>query len=73
MLFLVALLGFGSSTFAQIQIGDDLSEINYARPQKYEIGGVPEDQAKEALRLAIHKLPCKCRIASKADLEGGDK
>ena len=39
----------------------------------FEIGGVPEDQAKEALRLAIHKLPCKCRIASKADLEGGDK
>ena len=39
----------------------------------FEIGGVPEDQAKEALRLAIHKLPCKCRIASKAELEGGDK
>ena len=39
----------------------------------FEIGGVPEDLAKEALRLAIHKLPCKCRIASKADLEGGDK
>ena len=39
----------------------------------FEIGGVPEDLAKEALRLAIHKLPCKCRIASKAELEGGDK
>ena len=46
MLFLVALLGFGSSTFAQIQIGDDLSEINYARPQKYEIGGVVVEGAK---------------------------
>ena len=38
---------------------------------KFEIAGVPEDQAKEALRLAMHKLPCKCKIVSKADLEGG--
>ena len=38
----------------------------------FEIAGVPEDQAKEALRLAMHKLPCRCRIASKAELEGGD-
>ena len=45
-LFLVALLGFGSSTFAQIQIGDDLSEIDYARPQKYEIGGIVVEGAK---------------------------
>ena len=39
----------------------------------FEIAGVPEDQAKEALRLAMHKLPCKCKIISKADLEGGVK
>ena len=37
----------------------------------FEITGVPEDQAREALRLAMHKLPCKCKIVSKADLEGG--
>ena len=37
----------------------------------FEIKGVPEDQAREALRLAMHKLPCKCKIVSKADLEGG--
>lgn len=37
----------------------------------FEIAGVPEDQAKEALRLAMHKLPCKCKVVSKADLEGG--
>ena len=46
MLFLVALLGFGGSAFAQIQIGDDLSEIDYAHPQKYEIGGIVVDGAK---------------------------
>ncbi len=39
----------------------------------FEIGGVSEELAKEALRLATHKLPCKCRIVSKEDLEGGDK
>ncbi|MCI8528967.1 MAG: 50S ribosomal protein L16 [Lachnospiraceae bacterium] len=39
----------------------------------FEIAGVPEEQAKEALRLAMHKLPCKCKIVSKADLEGGVK
>ena len=37
----------------------------------FEIAGVPEEAAKEALRLAMHKLPCKCKIVSKADLEGG--
>ena len=37
----------------------------------FEIKGVPEEQAREALRLAMHKLPCKCKIVSQADLEGG--
>ncbi len=37
----------------------------------FEIAGVPEESAREALRLAMHKLPCKCKIVSKADLEGG--
>ena len=37
----------------------------------FEISGVPEESAREALRLAMHKLPCKCKIVSKADLEGG--
>ncbi len=33
----------------------------------FEIGGVSEEISKEALRLAIHKLPIKCKIVSKAD------
>ena len=37
----------------------------------FEISGVNEETAREALRLAMHKLPCKCKIVSKADLEGG--
>ena len=35
----------------------------------FEIGGVEEDKAREALRLAIHKLPIKCKIVSKAEAE----
>ena len=38
----------------------------------FEIAGVPEETAREALRLAMHKLPIRCKIVSKADLEGGD-
>ena len=37
----------------------------------FEISGVPEEQAREALRLAGTKLPIKTKIVSKADLEGG--
>ena len=28
----------------------------------FEVAGAPEDQAREALRLAQHKLPCKTKI-----------
>ena len=33
----------------------------------FEIAGVAEETAREALRLAIHKLPIKCKIVSKAE------
>ena len=38
----------------------------------FEISGVQEDVAREALRLATHKLPCKCKVVSREDLEGGE-
>ena len=39
-----------------------------------EIAGVAEEVAREALRLAAHKLPVKCKIVSRADLaEGGEE
>ena len=31
----------------------------------FELAGVPEE-------VAMHKLPCKCKIVSREDLEGGD-
>ena len=37
----------------------------------FEISGVNEEVAREALRLATHKLPCKCKTVSRQDLEGG--
>lgn len=33
----------------------------------YEISGVPEEVAKEALRLAAAKLPFKCKIVSREE------
>ena len=38
----------------------------------FEISGVNEEVAREALRLATHKLPCKCKVVSRAELEGGE-
>ena len=35
----------------------------------FELSGVSEDVAREALRLAMHKLPMKCRFIAR---EGGD-
>jgi large subunit ribosomal protein L16 len=37
----------------------------------FEISGVPDDAAKEALRLASHKLPCTCKIVARESVEGG--
>ena len=35
----------------------------------FEMDGVTEEQAREAMRLASHKLPIKCKFARKEDLE----
>ena len=39
----------------------------------FELAGVADETAREALRLAMHKLPIKCKIVSRAEQEvGGD-
>jgi len=38
----------------------------------FEIAGVPEDTAREAMRLAAMKLPIKCKFIRKAEI-GGEK
>ena len=35
----------------------------------FEMDGVTPEQAKEAMRLASHKLPIKCKFVCKEDLE----
>ena len=35
----------------------------------FEMDGISAEQAKEAMRLASHKLPIKCKFVSKKDLE----
>ena len=38
----------------------------------FEIAGVSEEQAREAMRLAMHKLPIKCKFVKK-ETEGGEQ
>ena len=33
----------------------------------FEMGGVPEESAREALRLAAYKLPIKCKVVKKGE------
>jgi large subunit ribosomal protein L16 len=35
----------------------------------FEIGGVPEDLAREAMRLAMHKLPIKCKFVKREGIQ----
>ena len=37
----------------------------------FEIAGVSEEVAREALRLASHKLPVKCKIVQREETEKG--
>ena len=62
---------------AEVRMGSGKGAVEYwvavVKPGRvmFEIAGVPEAEAREALRLASHKLPCRCKIVSKAQLEGG--
>ena len=63
---------------AETRLGSGKGSVEYwvavVKPGRvmFEIAGVSEEVAREALRLAMHKLPVKCKIVSRADLEGGD-
>ncbi|HWP80088.1 MAG TPA: 50S ribosomal protein L16 [Terriglobales bacterium] len=34
----------------------------------FEMGGIPEEEAREAMRLAMHKLPLKCKFVKREEL-----
>ena len=38
----------------------------------FELSGVPEEMAREAIRLASHKLPIKCKFVKRED-SGGEE
>jgi large subunit ribosomal protein L16 len=38
----------------------------------FEVGGVTEEVAKEAIRLAIHKLPIQCRFIKREEAESAE-
>ena len=67
-----------TATPAETRMGKGKGALEYwvavVKPGRvmFEVAGVPEETAREALRLAMHKLPVKCKIVSRADLEGGD-
>ena len=60
---------------AETRMGSGKGSVDYwvavVKPGRvlFEIAGIPEADAREALRLATHKLPCKCKIVSKEQLE----
>ena len=62
---------------AETRMGSGKGTLEYwvavVKPGRvFEISDVSDEIAKEALRLATHKLPCKCKVVSRADLEGGE-
>ena len=60
---------------AETRMGSGKGSVEYwvavVKPGRvlFEIAGIPEADAREALRLAMHKLPCKCKIVPKQQLE----
>ena len=63
---------------AETRMGSGKGTVDYwvavVKPGRvlFEVAGVPEETAREALRLAMHKLPCKCKIVGREASEGGD-
>ena len=58
---------------AETRMGSGKGSLEYwvavVKPGRvmFELSGVADEVAKEALRLAAHKLPLKCKIISKAE------
>lgn len=63
---------------AESRMGSGKGSVEYwvaiVKPDRvlFEMAGVSEDIAREAMRLAAHKLPVKCKFVRKVDLEGGE-
>lgn len=56
---------------AETRMGSGKGSVEYwvavVKPGRvmFEMAGIPEETAREALRLAANKLPCKCKFIKK--------
>lgn len=56
---------------AETRMGSGKGNVEYwvavVKPGRmlFEIGGVPDADAREAMRLAAYKLPCKCKVVKR--------
>jgi large subunit ribosomal protein L16 len=63
---------------AESRMGSGKGAVEYwvaiVKPDRvmFEMAGVTEDVAREAMRLAAHKLPVKCKFIKKETTEGGE-
>ena len=57
----------------EVRMGSGKGAVEYwvavVKPGRvlFEINGVPEETAREAMRLAMHKLPIKCKFVKKEE------
>ena len=64
---------------AESRMGSGKGSVEYwvaiVKPDRvmFEMAGVPEDIAREALRLASHKLPVKCKFVKKEEAVSADE
>ncbi len=64
---------------AETRMGNGKGAVEYwvavVRPGRilFEMGGIPEEEAKEALRLAAYKLPIKTKIVRRIDPISGQE
>lgn len=60
---------------AETRMGSGKGSVEYwvavVKPGRimFEMAGISEEVAREAMRLAMHKLPLKCKFVKKSDFE----
>ena len=63
---------------AETRMGSGKGAVEYyvavVKPGRvlFEMAGIPEEVAREAFRLAAHKLPVKTKIITASKVEGGE-
>ncbi|QGG49178.1 50S ribosomal protein L16 [Heliorestis convoluta] len=61
---------------AETRMGSGKGSLEYwvavVKPGRvmFELAGVPEEVAREAMRLAMHKLPIKCKFVKREEVGG---